>query len=122
MGDIALYVEPKNGLYKEIKKSEYVSQIFERLYKIDGVKRFSDDIEFLTFVCQLIENVVDNKKYKFDKKEILLDVYIKIFGNIDKEKISKNIEYLIQNKKIKKIGFLKIFLVNFKEWIKRKVL
>lgn len=121
MSEIAPFVQPKNELYKSLKRSEIVNKIFDRLAKLNEVKSFKEDMEFLSFVCQIVEHSFDKKKYKFDKKQIVIDVFIKLFGTVNKELVEKNIQYLYDNKKIKKLGCISIWLGSLSEWWMRKI-
>lgn len=121
MSDIAPFVQPKNELYKSLKRAEIVNKIFDRLAKLNDIKSFQQDMEFLNFVCQIVEHSFDKKKYKFDKKQIVIDVFNKLFGTVNKELIEKNIQYLFDNKKIKKLGCFNIWFGSFSEWWMRKV-
>lgn len=121
MSEIAPFVQPKNELYKSLKRSEIVNKIFDRLSKLNEIKSFQQDMEFLNFVCQIVEHSFDKKKYKFDKKQIVIDVFIKLFGVINKELVEKNIQYLYDNKKIKKLGCISIWFGSLSEWWMRKV-
>lgn len=121
MSEIAPFVQPKNQLYKDLKRAEIVNKIFDRLSKLPDVKSFKDDLEFLNFVCQICEHSFEKKKYKFDKKQIVIDVFNKLFGTVNKELIEKNIQYLFDNKKIKKLGCFSIWLGSLSEWWMRKV-
>lgn len=121
MSEIAPFVQPKNQLYKDLKRAEIVNKIFERLSKLPDVKNFKDDLEFLNFCCQIVEHSFEKKKYKFDKKQIVIDVFIKLFGTINKELVEKNIQYLFDNKKIKKLGCFNIWFGSLSEWWMRKI-
>lgn len=109
----AYFVQPKGSALKETKIQFFVSTIYERIIKefpnSTGLKM---DIEFLLFACNLIENIVINKKKekKFNKLAILYLVFERIYGILnveDKALIEKNIEYLLTNKKIKLVPLYK---------------
>jgi len=121
MSEIAPFVQPKNELYKSLKRSEIVNKIFDRLAKLNDIKLYQQDLEFLNFVCLIVEHSFDKKKYKFDKKQIVIDVFIKLFGTVNKELVEKNIQYLYDNKKIKKLGCISIWLGSLSEWWMRKI-
>ena len=121
MSEIAPFVQPKNELYKSLKRSEIVNKVFDRLSKLNDVKSFQHDMEFLNFVCQIVEHSFDKRKYKFDKKQIVIDVFIKLFGTVNKELVEKNIQYLYDNKKIKKLGCISIWFGYLGEWWMRKI-
>lgn len=121
MSEIVPFVQPKNQLYKDLKRSEIINKIVDRLGKLPDVKKFCDDMEFLNFVCQIVEHSFEKKKYKFDKKKIVVDVLIKLFGKVNDELVEKNIQYLYDNKKIKKLGCISIWAGSLNEWWMRKI-
>jgi hypothetical protein len=117
------FIEPKNSLFNEIEKNKVVKDIFDRLVSIENFKSYKDDLEFLLFACMMVEHLVDNanNKNKIDKKEIIFSVYDKIFGQVDRKLIEKNIEFLINNKRIKKVGCLNALYGSLKVWLKKKL-
>jgi len=119
------YVMPKNSLDRTVKRNDIINKIIKRVQDISDYRNFKDDLEVLLFVCQLVEHLVVNKKdkEKLDKKEIVLDVYEKCFGNsINKDLIGKNVQFLFDNKRIKKMSLIKIICGNISDWFERKVL
>lgn len=121
---IAPYVLPKNGLDRAIKKAEIVTKIIKRVQEFPDFRNYKDDMEILLFICTLVEHLIVNKKNKekIDKKEVVLEVYEKCFGNsINKDVISKNIQFLHDNKKIKKVSFTQYILCSLSDWFNRKI-
>lgn len=121
----APYVVPKNSLDKTVKRNEIITKIIKRVQDLPDYRNFKDDLEVLLFVCMLVEHLVVNKKNKekIDKKEIVLDVYEKCFGNsINKDTIGKNVQFLFDNKRIKKMSLIKIICGNISDWFERKIL
>lgn len=118
------FLQPKNGVLRDKKKNEAINTIREHLESIPNYKDYKDDMEILLYVCMMVEHLIDNKKkkkYMIDKKEIVLNVYERVFGKIDKEIISKNIEFLHENGKIIKVSCLTILLKTIQDWIIRKI-
>ena len=121
---IAPYVLPKNGLDRAIKKAEIVTKIIKRVQEFPDFRNYKDDMEILLFICTLVEHLIVNKKNKekIDKKEVVLEVYEKCFGNgINKDVISKNIQFLHDNKKIKKVSFTRYIFGSLSDWFNRKI-
>lgn len=121
----APYVVPKNSLDKVVKRNDIITKIIKRVQDLPEYRNFKDDLEVLLFVCQLVEHLVVNKKEsdKIDKKEIVLEVYEKCFGNaINKDVIGKNIQFLFDNKRIKKMSLIKIICGNISDWFERHLL
>jgi hypothetical protein len=121
----APYVVPKNGLDRTIKKAEIINKIIKRVQDFPDFRNFKDDMETLLFVCMLVEHLVINKKdkEKIDKKELVIEVYEKCFGanQINKESIGRNVQFLFDNKRIKKISIVRIICGSLNEWFNRKI-
>jgi hypothetical protein len=110
-------VKPKHGLIKDIKQAKITQFIIDELKLIPDWSKYRIDNEFIKMACNLIENLVV-KKDKIDKKEIILIVFQKLFNLTAQEIkiVSDVIEFLVNNKKIKKIKIYKkvyIFLKKF---------
>lgn len=122
---IAPYVVPKNGLDRTIKKNDIINKIIKRVQEFPDFRNYKDDMETLLFVCMLVEHLVINKKdkEKIDKKELVIEVYDKCFGanQINKETVGRNVQFLYDNKRIKKISIFKIIYGSLSEWFNRKI-
>lgn len=121
----APYIVPKNELDLTVRKNDIVNKIIKRVQELPDFRNFKDDLETLLFVCMLAEHLVINKKNKtkMDKKAIVLEVYEKCFGNgINKDLVGKNIQFLFDNKRIKKVSLIKIVCGNISDWFERKIL
>lgn len=121
---IAPYVVPKNALDRTIKKNEIITKIVKRVQEFPDYRNFKDDMETLLFVCILVEHLVVNKKNKekMDKKQLVIEAYDKCFGNgINKDVIDKNIQFLFDNKRIKKVSFIQYICGSLSDWFNRKI-
>jgi len=119
------FVQPKNKLKIQKYKNELMNLICDKIKEIDSYSALKNDHELLKFVCDCIENGVNesDKKNKTDKKQLCIDVYTKVFTLSESEKVilSNSIEFLIDNKLITKFNTLQrcgSILVNY---IKSKV-
>lgn len=122
---IAPYVSMKNSLKMKSDLNDIIKQIIERVREIDGYESLNMDLELLTFVCNIIENELVNKKgkAKHDKKQICIEIYKKLFsGQINEKQIEANIEYLHENKKFVKVSICKFICVGLYQWILKKFL
>jgi len=98
-------VQPANTLKTTIKKSKILNEIISELQKIEYLPILKNDLEFLTYVCNIVENMV-SKKSNIDKTSLILEIFSKLFPDItptEIQQIESNIQYLINNFKIKKI-------------------
>lgn len=121
------YINPKNSLARDKKTHEAIDKIVNKITEIPRHTDYKLDLELLTMVCIMAEHLIDNKdkKIKINKKDIVFDVYKKLFGNLKPEDlvvIDKNIQYLFENGKIKKKNFFSVVSSSVCDWIYRKVL
>ena len=89
----------------------------------ENLQQYKQDIEFLKLVANMIEFQV-KKKYDIDKKDLLLKIYDSVFQNFtddEKENVKKNIEFIYQNKHIKKVSYYKLFVCGLSECLKKKL-
>lgn len=123
------YVQVKNSLKNKKAVDDIVNIIINKIKADLNVDvNMKNSMELLTLVVTLIENLIDNKnksdKKKVNKLNVLHDIYNKLFGNLTQQDltlINQNIEYLLDNKLIKKYSFLKRVYKNIKHWIQKKV-
>lgn len=121
------YINPLNGLARDKKIYEAVDKIVMKVTEIPRHTDYKMDLEMLTMICVMVEHLIDNKdkKIKINKKDIVFDVYKRVFGNLKPEDltiIDKNIQYLFENKRIKKKSILTVVSSSVCDWFYRKVL
>ena len=117
-------IQPKNSLLSDKRFADVKEIILKRLQEFPNVDKYKFNNEFLSLACSLIEHLV-KKDDKISKKELLLSIYDILFPGIsleEKQQISSNVEFLLDNKQIKKVGKYKLFKVGVQEWITRKFL
>lgn len=121
MSDLSV-ITIKNGLFTDFRFNEVKLAIVKRLTELNMIHlKYKLDNEFLTLLTNMIEYLV-SKKDKIDKKSLALEIMKDFFAATDEdlEIISKNIEYLHNNKVIKKVSFWKLFKAGLCEWFKKK--
>lgn len=121
MSDLSV-ITIKNGLFTDFRWNEVKLAIVKRLTELNMINlKYKLDNEFLTLLTNLIEYLVV-KKDKINKKELALEIMKDYFSATDEdlEIIGKNIEYLHNNKVIKKVSFWKLFKTGFTEWFRKK--
>jgi hypothetical protein len=109
----------KNNLLQDFRFNEIKTAIIKQLTDkalIDT--KYKLDSEFLTYLTNIIEFLVD-KKDKVDKKDLALDIFKNLFGANEDELvlIARNIEYLHSNRFIKKVSYWKLFKCGMREWL-----
>ena len=122
--DIAPYIQPKNSLSRETKKQKLLGQITEKLERVMSSQLKKNDLEFISLVCNIVENVI-NKKDKINKKEFVFDIFQMLYnGELtqeDKTMIGNHIEYLWENEQIKKVDIFTKTKAIVGSWFHRKI-
>jgi hypothetical protein len=121
MSDLSV-ITIKNGLFTDFRWNEVKLAIVKRLGDLNMIHtKYKLDNEFLTLLTNLIEYLVA-KKDKINKKQLALEIMKDYFAATDEdlEIIGKNIEYLHNNKVIKKVSFWKLFKAGFCEYFRKK--
>lgn len=104
-------VKPKHELAKRVKIGKITQKIVSELSKLDQseLSDMRNNPELIKYVCNLVENLI-KKKYKPDKKDIVLNILKRVvpnFNDNDVKHICEIIEFLHSNKQIKKIPLIK---------------
>lgn len=110
------YLKVKNSAKNEILKNEIIDFISNDLKKIPNYLNLKNDIEIIRHICNIIENLIDNNKEKIDKKQLVIDVLCQTFSitkEDEKKALANQIQFLFDNKFIKKISTLKILKKRF---------
>jgi hypothetical protein len=106
------------GLQKDYKIDQINKILENRLQELNMIQpKYKLDNELINYITNIVEHFV-LKTDKIDKKQLVLDFMKTKFSasNEDLEIIDKAIEYLHNNKKIKKVSFYKLFKTFLKEW------
>lgn len=108
--EILDYIKLKGSLKTHVVKNKIVEMISDRIKaSIPNLVSLSKDLELLKLICNCVENSVQ-KKYKLDKKEIVLAIVKSCFPLLtetDLAVIDGNIETLHFNGLIQKVKFSK---------------
>ena len=118
------FIQPKKRLKQLKHKQELMNVVIEKITEIKDHLLLKLDNELLIFVCSCIENGLKvKKKGDVNKKELCLEIYQKVFSlnSVEKEQISKSIDFLCDNKMIEKIPMYMKFSSIFKNYIKSKL-
>ena len=113
----------KNNLLVDAKYNTVKQTIIERIISL-GLQdaKYKTDNEFLSLVCNLIENLI-TKKDKVSKQNLAIDILDHLFNLTDEEKeiARKNIDFLCsQINIIKKVSYYKLFKTGIKELFFKK--
>jgi hypothetical protein len=114
----------KNNILLDVKVNDIKASIIKRIQelRLDSIK-YKLDAEFLTLVCNLVEHLVI-KKDGIDKKKLVLDIFSDLFSvNLtedDTTTIIRNIDFIHNNKAIKKVSWYKLFKTGIRELMAKK--
>jgi len=106
------------GLQKDYKIDQLNKVLLNRLHELNMIQpKYKLDNELINYITNMVEHFVV-KDDKIDKKQFVLDFMKTNFSATDEdlEIIDKAIEYLYNNKKIKKVSYYKLFKTFLKEW------
>ena len=109
--DLNQFITAKNSLLVDVIKSKTIDAIIVELKRIPDLNKYKIDLELIKLTCKFIENAFDKKITTEQKKAILLEIFIKLFGNIlseqDKLLLGNAYDFLLNNGKINKIKLSK---------------
>jgi hypothetical protein len=111
--NLSKYIMAKKSLLKETLVAKSIDIILENVQHIPIIEKYKFSYEFIKFIGCLIENIVDKKTTKDEKSQLLFEVQTKIFGELTDDdiiRIQDAYDFLIENKKIKKITLSKKIL------------
>jgi hypothetical protein len=114
------------GFSSPVAKEEMLKvKILAELKKLPNPAKFKLDASFTTLVCTIVEHAIkDNKIEKVNKKEIVSYCLSNYTGLSEAEKLilDQQIEFLLNNKLVKKIKktFYKIVKKTIKQICKKK--
>jgi hypothetical protein len=114
----------KNNILLDVKVNDIKASIIKRIQELglDNIK-YKLDAEFLTLVCNLVEHLVI-KKDGIQKKSLAVDIFRTLFSiNLTDEDvvtIERNIDFIHNNKAIKKVSWYKLYKTGLKEWFVKK--
>ena len=102
---------------EEDKFKNIVSEVKKIVHLVDDPK----NIELITYICNLIENLIKDK-YKIDKNLFFIKIYKNIFPDISEPDIQHILSiktYLYNNNLIKKISFKTYVAFTAEKFIKQ---
>jgi len=119
-------IEFRNGLESFNKTETFIISAVAKIAAIPNVATLKLDIELTSYICDIIENeIVSSKsKNKTDKKKIFFRIIQEIFTSLNEQEkkiLGEQIEYLLENGKIKKIDPVATWFKSVGLWIKKKI-
>jgi len=117
-------IEFRNGLASFNQIETFIISAVKRIADIPNVATLKLNIELTSFICNIIENEIISKKNKTDKKIIFFRIIQEIFTSLteqEKKLLGDQIEYLLENNKIKKVDPFALWFKSVGVWIKKKI-
>lgn len=106
------------SLELEIRQNEIKTKIIDRLTELRLLDvKYRSNPDIILLVCNLIENLVKNKK--INKKQLLMDIFVQLY-NVqpnDIVLIESQIEFLHSNNAIKKLSRFYLFCCSVREYL-----
>lgn len=115
------YIKTKHTLQTAEHKTVLCLAIVEKVRQIDNHGALKFDNELLIFVMSCVENALESKK--IDKKTLVLEIFEILFetSGDDKRVISNSIDFLCNNKLVKKIPSVTKYALMFGNYISNKL-
>ena len=108
-------IQLKHSAQSFVLENTLIKSIIDSIKTIPQFDQLKHDIEITEHVCNLVENSISKNKYSkpIDKKQLVIKIVSQLFNlNLDADKkiVEHHIDYLFNNKMIKKISLTsKIF-------------
>ena len=114
------YIKTKHTLRKAEHNNLLHKSIVEKVRQIDNHEQLKFDNELLIFLCSCIENSVE---YKQDKKKLAIEILNSLFelSSDDITILSNSIDFLCNNKLVKKIPSVTKYALMFGNYISNKL-
>ena len=112
----------KNNLLVDWKKQDIKLKIISRVNELNIVlAQYKNDADFLVLICNLVEYLV-NKKDNINKKELVISVYMDLYGLApeEQETLKNNVDIIHLQNKIKKVSMWKLFKCGVYELFRKK--
>ena len=100
----------KNSAKHVMLKNELIAFIITEIQKIPNYQELKNNLELIRFVCNMLENLITNNKENIDKKQTVIEIISQLFCSFsedDKKAISNQVQFLFDNKFIKKVSNIK---------------
>lgn len=101
----------KNSARHVMLKNEIIDFVIKEIQKIPNYQEMKNNLELIRFVCNMLENLITNNNEKIDKKQTVIDIISQLFcffTEDDKKAIANQVQFLFDNKFIKKVSMVKI--------------
>lgn len=111
-------VSLNHELAYDSKRNAIKAKILERIVELKlNVESYRGNSEFILLITNLAEFLC-KKKYKIDKKELVVEILNELFNlnSVERITVQKNIQFLWNNGSIKKVSAFYLFCCSIKEY------
>lgn len=119
-------VKMKHSLAIHNKEENIKHEIVKHIRDIPNYQLLVDDPELLLWICNVVENAYTEyvDKVKPDKKELVITIMTLAFSlpKPEQERLDKAIQFLWNNKKIKRTALIKKAGRCLYSWLERRIL
>ena len=112
----------KNNIDKHNIYYSLLKLITDKIRLIPNYELLRNETELILLVCNIIENLIkQGNKNKVDKKKLVIDVFSTVFGLsiTEIEALKITIDFLFNNKLIKRISFRKWVRNNYRIFLSK---
>lgn len=115
------FIKGSNKLKNIEKRNRVIQTIKQKIETLPDYRNLQNNLEVLCYAASIIEHLIDNKnkKDKINKKQLLIDAYKIIYGNINEQMISDFIDFLHDNGRIKKADLFSVISHNFLKFFRK---
>jgi hypothetical protein len=111
----------KNSILVDVHKTEIKTAIMKRIAELNlDLVKWKINPEFLSLLCNMIEHLVE-KKDKINKLDFAIEIINELLsGSLTPDEIAiikSTIDFIHQNKNIKKVSIWKLFKCGVREWL-----
>lgn len=114
-------VKVNDTLASFINEQTVIKNVVAHIKGLENNVLLKNDIKLVEYVLSLIVNSKGAPQKKEELKTLGMKILIQIFPDIQQEILSKSIDYLLDNKLVKKISSLEKFTFSFIKFFKKKV-
>lgn len=104
-------VKPHNNLKVHMKKCKAVDEVIQIIKGVPKLSQVRNDPELLKWLLEYVEDTLSTKvKSKLKVEDLIFEALCEVFPAMnenEKDVIKKSIEFLVNNKQIKKNGFVR---------------
>jgi hypothetical protein len=124
--EITEFVPLKNNLASHSIFHKVVNEIVEKIkILLPEIHRLKMDCELTKLIANAVTNMLSPQQEKsFDKTEIIVAIFVKLFPDLkdtELDQVRSQIEFLENNKQVKRISSLKYIKKHFSAWVLRRL-